>query len=151
VKRHPSGRSRGFTLVEVFTVLVTLVVLTAIAIPMWRNHLLRVRRADAMAALTAIQAEQDRFFARNARYASDTELSAPPPGGLGVGAKSSGGYYALELRTDADGLAYRAIARAVPLAGASEDARCVQMSLDHAGMRRAQDASGGDRSTDCWR
>lgn len=142
---------RGFTLVEVITVLVALAVLAAIAIPLWRNHLLRVRRADAMVTLNAIQAEQDRFFGRDARYADAGALARKPPEGLGLGPKSAQGYYDIELSTDADGLAYRAIARAVPRTGQSEDLRCVVMSIDQSGIRRAEDAGGMDRSADCWR
>lgn len=136
---------------EVLTVLVTVVVLAAVAIPLWRNHLLRVRRADAMATLNAIQAEQDRFFGRDARYAGSAALARQPPDGLGLGPKSAQGYYEIELRTDTDGLAYRAIARVIPQAGQSQDQRCVLMSIDQSGIRRAEDASGADRSADCWR
>jgi len=142
---------RGFTLMEMLTVLVALVVLGAIAVPMWRNHLLRVRRADAMLALTAVQAEQDRFFGRDARYARTDALAKKPPEGLGLGAKSAQGYYEIELRTDADGLGYRAIARALARTGQTEDARCIEMSIDQNGIRRAQDSGGADRSADFWR
>jgi type IV pilus assembly protein PilE len=145
------SRRRGFTLVEVLTAMIVVVVLTAVAVPLWRNHLLRVRRADAMTALTAIQVEQDRFFGRDARYAGAEALTREPPDGLGVGGKSPQGHYAIELRTDADGLGYRAIATALPRPGQAADTRCVQMSIDQSGIRRAQDAGGTDRSADCWR
>jgi type IV pilus assembly protein PilE len=151
VSRHRIVSTRGFTLIEVCTVLVTLVVLAAIAIPMWRNHLLRVRRADAMAALNAILVEQDRFFGREARYAEAGTLTRPPPEGLGLGAKSPHGFYSIELHTDGDGLGYRAIARVVPQTGQAEDTRCVLMSIDQSGIRRAEDSAGKDRSADCWR
>jgi type IV pilus assembly protein PilE len=144
-------KSRGFTLMEMLTVLVALAVLGAIAVPMWRNHLLRVRRTDAMLALMAVQAEQDRFFGRDARYARSEALTTRPPQGLGLSAKSGQGYYEIELRTDADGLGYRAIARALPHTGQTEDSRCLELSIDQSGIRRAQDSAGTDRSADCWR
>jgi len=151
VTRLRFASARGFTLVEVFTVLVTLVILAAIAIPMWRNHLLRVRRADAMTALNAIQVEQDRFFGRDARYADAGAMARPPPEGLGLGDRSRHGYYTIELHTDDDGLGYRAVARALAQAGQSEDTRCALMSIDQSGIRRAEDSTGKDRSADCWR
>jgi type IV pilus assembly protein PilE len=144
-------RVRGFTLIEALTVLVVIVVLAAIAVPMWRNHLLRVRRADAMGALNALQVSQDRFFGRTARYATAATLTASPPRGLGLAATSQRGFYEIELRTADDGLSYLAIAGAVPLGGQAGDARCVQFSIDQSGIRRARDAAGEDRSADCWR
>lgn len=143
-------RSRGFTLSEALTALVVIAVLAAVAIPMWRAHLLRVQRADAIAALNAIQREQDRFFARSARYAPSEALTRAPPEGLGLKDTSPEGYFSLELRTDADGLGYVATARARPGAGRS-DTRCAWLSLDQNSIRRAQDAEGTDRSADCWR
>ena len=150
---NPARRSaqRGFTLSEVLTALIVMVIITAIAIPMWRTHLLRVRRADAMTALDSIQAEQDRIFGRDARYADAAALSRPPPEGLGLGAGTPHGYYTIELQTDTDGLGYRAIARVIPQGDGSEDARCAVMSIDQTGTRRAEDAAGKDRSADCWR
>ena len=68
--------SRGFTTVEILTALVVIAVLAAIAIPMWRTHLLRVRRAEARNALTSLQAAQDRYFGRHARYANAAQLTA---------------------------------------------------------------------------
>jgi type IV pilus assembly protein PilE len=144
-------RASGFTLAEVLTVLVVVAVLVAIAVPMWRTHLLRVQRMDAMEALNAIQIEQDRFFGRDARYAAADALTLQPPQGLGQAATSLHGYYQIELHTDPDGLGYVATAKALPRGGQSQDLRCVQMSIDQSGTRRAQDAEGVDRSADCWR
>src|SRR5688572_32346245 len=146
-----SPRVRGFTLVEVLTALVVIVVLTAIAVPMWRNHQLRVRRAEAMAALNAIQVSQDRFFGRMARYATAEILSAEPPRGLGLAATSQRGFYQIELRTAEVGLSYLAIASAAPPGGQAGGKRCVQFSIDQSGIRRARDTAGEDRSADCWR
>jgi type IV pilus assembly protein PilE len=143
--------SRGFTLVELLTALVVVVVLTAITIPLYRSHLLRVRRADASAALIALQVAQDRHFGRSMRYADGPELTLPSPAGLGQKARSAAGHYALELRTSADGLGYLATARAAPPTGEDADARCAQLTIDHNGQRRAFDSSGADRSMDCWK
>ena len=141
----------GFTLIEVLTALIVVAVLAAIAIPTWRNHLLRVRRAEAISALTALQSEQDRFFGIHARYADAAALSRKPPDGLGRAATSERGFYAIELRTADDGLSYTATARALARPGDAPDARCAQLSIDHLGIRRALDAGGADRSGDCWR
>jgi type IV pilus assembly protein PilE len=144
-------RSRGFTLSELLTALVVLVVLAAIAVPLWRNHLLRVRRADATAALIAVQNAQDQYFGRNARYADGAQLTAAAPAGLGLKETSAHGFYRLEVHASADGLGFSATARVIPQAGQAQDERCAQFSIDHIGLTRAVDAQGTDRSADCWR
>lgn len=146
-----NSRVKGFTLAEILTALVVIAVLTAIAIPAWRTHLLRVRRADATAALLALQAAQDRHFARHARYAATTLLEGAPPEGLGLTAISPQGHYDLTLDTDADGFAYRAYARPRAAQGQADDQRCAEFGIDQNGQRRATDAEGKDRSADCWR
>jgi len=143
-------RARGVTLAELVTVMVVLTVLTAIAIPTWQTHRLRVRRTEAIEALTSIQTAQDQFFGRNARYADATQLALPAPEGLGRSDKSANGHYRVELRTDKDGLGYLATARPTSDSGQSADERCAAFSIDHNGRQRAADAAGADRSADCW-
>jgi len=145
---HP--RRRGFTAIEILTALVVIGVLAAISIPMWRTHLLRVRRAEARDALTSLQAAQDRYFGSHARYANAAQLAAREPDGLGLAASSAHGLYAITLETSADGLGFLATARALPRAGQDGDERCAVFTIDHVGQMSAADASGTDRSADCW-
>jgi len=144
-------KSPGFTVLEILTALVVVAVLAAIAIPSWRNHQLRVQRADAIAALIAVQEQQDIYFGRNARYANGAQLTAPKPGGLGLAAQSKHGFFDIELQRSPDGLGYLATARAAAKTGQTDDPRCVTFTLDQNGLRRAVDSAGIDRSADCWR
>ena len=148
--RATRNSSRGFTLAELVTVLVVLVVLTAIAVPTWRTHTLRVRRTEAIEALTNLQAAQDHFFGRTARYATAGQLVLAPPAGLGLATRTARGAYRVELRTADDGLSYLASARVSDDSGQSADTRCVEFSIDHNGRRRANDAEGVERNADCW-
>jgi type IV pilus assembly protein PilE len=141
----------GFTLTELLTALVVVTVLTAVAVPLWRVHLLRVRRTEATTALIALQAAQDRHFGRQARYAAATQLTRPAPEGLGLPTHSAHGYYDISLRTRDDGLGYLATARPARAAGQADDTRCVEFTLDENNRRRAVDSEGNDRSADCWR
>jgi type IV pilus assembly protein PilE len=143
--------SPGFTLAELLTTLVVVAVLAAVAVPLWRVHLLRVRRAEATAALIAIQTAQDRHFGRHARYAGAAELTRDAPEGLGQRTRSERGHYELALSTSDDGLGYVASARAAHATGQSDDSRCTEFTLDQNNRRRAVDAAGNDRSADCWR
>lgn len=143
-----SHRRAGVTVLEVLTALVVVGVIVAIAIPSWRTHQLRTRRADAVAALVDIQKAQDLHFGRQARYADAAQLTTPEPSGLGRKAESGHGLYRIELRVSDDGLAYTATAHT---RGVADDSRCVEFSIDHNGLRRALDAAGEDRTADCWR
>ena len=141
---------RGFTLTEVLTALVAITVLAAVAVTMWRSSDLQSRRGDAIEALLALQAAQDQYFGLHARYASEAQVAAPPPAGLGIQPKTRRGYYEISIRNSADNLGYWAIARAVPRADESADERCVELRLDQNGRRFAVNSNGEDRSADCW-
>jgi len=141
---------RGFTLTEVLTAIVALTVLAAVTVTMWRSSNLRSRRADAVEALLALQAAQDEYFGLKARYASEAQVTAPPPAGLGIPPLSKRGYYQISVRNSPDNLGYWATARVVPRADESADARCVEMRIDQNGRRFAVDSKGEDRSADCW-
>ncbi len=116
--------------------LVTIVVIAAIAVPMWRTHELRTHRERAIEALLAVQAAQDQHFARHARYADETQLPAAP---------------GITVNNSDDGLAYRATARVNMPGRETPDTRCVELRIDQNGRRFAVDSEGVDRSADCWR
>jgi prepilin-type N-terminal cleavage/methylation domain-containing protein len=145
-----SPHNSGFTLAEVLTALVALVVIAAVTVPLWHAHELRQRREDGIAALLAVQTAQDQYFGEHALYAKGRELAAPPPQGLGVSSKSRRGFYELTIRDSADGLGYTAIARVKASGSDKPDARCVELRIDQNGRRFAVDAEGVDRSADCW-
>jgi type IV pilus assembly protein PilE len=147
----PSRTHRGFTLTEVLTVLVALTVLAAVSVSMWRSHELRVRRRDAMEALLALQAAQDRHFGEHARYADEDQLTAEPPAGLGIKPVSRNGLFRISARNSEDDLGYWATARAIEGEERSADTRCVELRIDQNGRRFAIDSKGEDRSADCWR
>jgi Tfp pilus assembly protein PilE len=143
-------RQRGVTVIEILTALIALIVIVAVAIPLWRSHDVRTRRADAIAALDALQAAQARYFGQHARYADAAVLHGAPPDGLGLGRRSPLGFYEIELQRSADTLGYVAMARAIRSADQPGDSRCVELRLDQAGRRSAVNDEGADTSADCW-
>ena len=145
-----SSRERGLTLVEVLTGVVALVVIVAVAIPMWRTHQLKVRRGEAIDALLAVQAAQDRYFATHARYADWSQAPVAPPQGLGLRAASEHNAYSIHVERAGDELGYVAIARATDQGAASGDPRCRELRLDQHGRRSAFNSDGEDSSADCW-
>jgi len=59
---EPYTRQRGFTLVELMIVVLIVSILTAIAVPSYRQYVLRVTRTDAKVALTSISQRLERCF-----------------------------------------------------------------------------------------
>jgi type IV pilus assembly protein PilE len=135
---------------ELLTAIVVLVVIAAIAVPMWRTHQLRLHRQDAVDSLRAVQTAEDDYFGKNARYASEAQLRASAPQALSDKSLSKRGYYRLTLQKSDDDLTYTAVARAIAVEGES-DTRCAELRIDQNGRRYAVDAEGVDRSADCWR
>jgi type IV pilus assembly protein PilE len=144
------SREAGLTIIEILTAVVALVVITAVAIPLWQTHQLRQRRADAIEALLAVQTAQDRYFGAHAEYADNSKLAAEPPHGLGIQARSKLGHYDLEVQRSTDRLGYVAIARSVNRADERRDARCAEMRMDQHGRRSALNDDAEDSSADCW-
>ena len=144
-------RQSGLTVVEMMTVLVALVVLAAIAIPLWHNYQMRQRREGAVDALLAVQNAQDKYFAAQARYADDALTFTPAAPGLGVNRESAGNFYRVEVQRSADQLGYVVVASANRvIEGVRVDSRCHEFRLDEQGRRWSLDLEGQDSTADCW-
>lgn len=124
--RLPAGRAAagcaGFTLAEVCVALALVAVLCAVAWPSYSAQLAQARRADAVAALTRLQIQQERFRAAHGLYAPDLASA-------GVAPRSEQALYELQLRaTGPDG--YLASATARPSGAAAGDAACATLTLE---------------------
>jgi type IV pilus assembly protein PilE len=137
---------RGVTLLEILVVLVLVGIITALAMPAYRHHLVRVYRSEATAALYGLASAEERHYLRHGRYTAD--IAAAPPAGLGLSTGTGSGRYSLSVAVDAEGQSF--IASATPTRAGSQDGdgECLAFSLDHRGRR----AVSGTRETPfCWR
>jgi type IV pilus assembly protein PilE len=134
---------RGFTLFELLVVLVVLGILATVALPAYRQHVLRVNRSGAMTLLLGLQEAEERHYLRHDHYTASIE--AAPPEGLGLPAGASN-RYTLTVSLAADGQSY--IATASPVGAQTADLECLAFSIDARG-RRAVTGAGGVRR--CWR
>ena len=136
---------RGFSLIELMIAMVIVAILAAIAIPGYRNYVMRVNRNDATAALLKIAAAQEKFYLQNNTYTNN--LDDPPPAGLGI-PTTENGYYTLTLAfvgAATEGF----IATATVDAGgpqAADDA-CATFTINHQDVR----TSTPDDIDVCWR
>lgn len=137
---------RGVTLFEILVVMLVVGVLAALALPAYRQHLVRVNRTEATTLLHEIAAAEERFYLRQGRYTAD--IGASPPLGLGLASPLAARRYAFSVALAEDAQSF--IASATPILGRGQDvdAACLAFSLDHRGRRRV---SGSRDTTFCWR
>jgi type IV pilus assembly protein PilE len=146
---NPSNRpfwQRGMTLIELMIVVVVVAILASIAVPSYRNYVLRTHRTEAKSALLALAAQQEKFYVQNNTYADNGVLSTAPPNGLGIPASTDNGWYTISI-TAADAETFTAMATAA--GGQLEDTDCATMTVTALGVKTAT-KQGGGASTVCW-
>jgi len=131
MKRNESG----MTLVELMVVLLIVAVLASIALPSYRQYVLRSHRVEAKTALLNLAAAQEKYYLTNNTYADDIDL-------LGLSGVTENGWYDIEI-TDGDTVGFSATATATATDQQDTDTRCASFTIDSTGLKTAT-------STDCW-
>jgi type IV pilus assembly protein PilE len=119
-------------------------IIAALALPTYRQHLVRVNRAEATSTLHEITAAEEHYFLRHGRYTAN--ITAAPPTGLGLVTASR--RYSFGVALAEDGQTFIASATPTSAGGQDADAECLVFSLDHRGRRAA---SGSRETSFCWR
>ena len=133
-------KSAGMTLIELMIVVAIVALLASIAVPSYRQYVLRANRTEATTALLQLAAAQEKFYLQNNTYAGNALIDDAPPAGLGLSATTVGGRYTVAI-TAATAAAFSATATA---AGAqAADSTCATFTINQAGARTAT-------STKCW-
>ena len=75
MKKH-----KGFTLIELMITIVIVAILASIAIPSYRQYVIRANRTAAQAVMMEIATRQQQFFVANRVYATadDLGITLPP-------------------------------------------------------------------------
>ena len=137
-------RISGFTLIELMVVLLIVGILGTVAVPTYRQYVIRAHRTEAKTALLRLAANQERHYLQNNTYTDDLATL-----GFGTGV-SENGIYTLSVPL-ADAITYQAIAVPTPGGGPngadmSQDQACARFTVDAAGQRSAfPDPDGA-----CW-
>lgn len=69
---RPSSRQRAFTLIEVMIVVAIVAILAAVALPSYRDYILRGQLVNATNALASLRSNMERHFQDNRTYNSVT-------------------------------------------------------------------------------
>lgn len=133
-----SYRMHGFTLIELVVVVAIIGILAAIAMPSYRESVLRANRTDAKNALVDLGARQERFRFTNNAYATSL-------GQLNSSSTSAEGKYTLTLNATATSFRLTA----TPTTSQADD-RCGVLTLDNTGAKGTTN-SHGLTAQECWR
>lgn len=127
-------RHSGFSLTEILVVLLVIAILVAIALPGYREHVMKNKRKDAIDALGRIQIEQEKRRGSASAYGTLADLGLP--------AVSADGHYTLSI-ANLTATTYTAIATAT--GPQAEDKACATLEATQAGPD-----IGNDQKKACW-
>lgn len=135
----PLGKTRGFTLLELVIVVLIISILAAVAIPQYRQYVVRSHRVDAQSALVDLAARQERYYYSNNAYTDDlTKLNAV--------STLAGDLYSIDIPS-ASSTGYTVRATAVG-AQKKSDATCQTLSVNQLGVRGSTGSTDNDPK--CW-
>ncbi len=146
-------QQKGVTLIELVVVMIIIGILAAVAIPSYRQYVLRSQRSDAKDALLALATQQEKFYLQCNSYATDIAAANNcGAGDLQGAALSKNGWYQLAVDAVANPLtSYTVSATAVAGGNQEQDVACQVFRVTNLGVRTAEDDGGADNTAECWR
>lgn len=150
--------SRGFTLIEIMIVIGVIGILVMIALPSFRQILIRSDRSDARNGLLELQLAQERFRTTNGSYASTPDSLQTKLPKVGNAYFSERQFYQVQIDAGtATRAGYRASATAVTTGKQNADstAACKKIAIlvSFTGVQKGHlDPVSGNfvQSTECW-
>ena len=143
---------RGVTLIELVVVMIIVGILAAVAIPSYRNYVLRSQRSDAKDALLVLATQEEKHYLQcNAYAATIAAATNCAAGELQGTATSKNGWYQLVAAAPNPATGFSVTATAIAGQNQFQDTACRTFSVDQAGVRQADDSGGADNTAECWR
>jgi len=84
--------ARGFTLIEVMIVVAIVAILAAVAIPSYRDYILRGQLVDAATLLSTFRGNMERYFQDNRTYAATGAFNPPCSAAIPVAQRTQGNF-----------------------------------------------------------
>jgi len=142
---------KGVTLVELMVVVIIISILMSVAVPSYRQYMMRANRAEGQSALLMGAANQERWYLNNNTYATNAQLTPAPPAGLGMRALTEQGHYRIQI-TESDAAGFTIVATAQD--GQSADQDCDTLAINERGTRYAGPGPAFDAGNNdlegCW-
>ena len=146
-------RHNGFTLIELLIVVALIGIITAIAIPSYKDYMLRTGRSDGKRTLLDVASQQERFFSENNQYSVSAEPLANPTSAANIA--SHEGKYMISVTPVVNAsrnTGFTAIA--TPVGGQMEDLDCYKLTITNTGVRgiitSSSTVGSPNQAQDCW-
>ena len=126
-------RQKAFTLIELMMVVAVIGILAAVALPSYRNYIVRAARVDAQTELLELASLQEKIFLNSTAYTADAAAgyTGTAAGGLGRGTTKNG-KYTLAVVVPAGAQSF--VLTAAPVAGSTQ-AGDGNISISESGVR----------------
>ncbi len=145
---HPvgaaTGRSRGFTLVELMVTVAIIGVLASIAWPSYNQSVMHSRRTDAVQSMSYYRQALERCYSQNFSYLN--AAGTPCPAAPGVAVVSTDGYYNVTFAI----LQTSYLITAVPIGVQVNDLQCQVMTINQTGQTTAVNSVAANTTLTCW-
>lgn len=143
---------RGFSLIELMIVCVIVAILGAIAIPSYNSQIRKSRRTEAKTAISDLAAREERYFAANNVYATDTAAALQYGSATPVTIGSYYQIYSIVVTAATATVPATFVAQVKPIPGGTQtkDSSCQLFQVDQTGKQTSQDNGGADSTATCW-
>lgn len=145
-------RQQGMTLIELVVVMVIIGILVGIAVPSYRDYVLRANRTEGRAALLALATAQEKFYLQCNTYATaidPAEVTDCATGNLSFPTTSERGYYDIAV-TGADATGWTAEVAPAAESPQLKDEKCQLFRLANTGQKYAENSGSTDNTESCW-
>ena len=148
MKRQVPAQS-GFTLIELIIVVAIIGILAAVALPSYREHVVRTNRAMAAGCLMEIAQMTERHYATNLSYTGAPQVGTPQLALQCIADLAEEYQFAGPNNIPVDGQSFTLTAAPRPGSAqeASDGARCGTLGLDNTGEKSATGSLG---VAECW-
>lgn len=137
--KKESKSTFGFSLIELMTVIAVVAILTSLAVPSYREYVMRTNRMEAINVLLEVASCQERIYVRFNQYdANRCEASST----------TENGHYTVSMATSNANQNYTLTATAQ---GGQVNDSCVHLSLTDQGVRGTSASNVATDIAKCWK
>jgi len=146
-----SRPSRGFTLIELMITVAIVAILTAIALPAYKEQVARGKRSEMQTALVEDAGYMQRYYEANNTYlstGSGTNAISPSLPKVQTPATGTKTY---DLAIDSTSTTATAFTVTAAPTGSMSGDKCGTFTIDNLGQRGIKNAAAGQSVATCWR